>query len=363
MTLSIITVVRNGAATIRDCLESVRRQSVAAEHIVVDGQSADCTVEIVRDCARPGLGVISEPDEGIYDAMSKGIARTRGDVIGILNADDFYASGDVLRKVAALFEDAAVDSCYGDLLYVKSQVDQERGASPPPGSLAAERWRYEFQGVPNISAPSERVSESRAGFQPAPLPRNAAVRLQPQPIAEARPHLLLRDQQPEGCVPAAVCLAGGPRGSDAEEVLAGRFTGVFNLQEVNGAFALPGERVVRHWKAGHMTERSFHWGWMPPHPTFFARRAAYERAGPFRLDLGTAADYEMMLRLLVKERITVRYLAEVLVKMRAGGVSNCSLTNRLHAHRNDRRAWDVNGLRPYPWTLWLKPLRKVLQWV
>jgi glycosyltransferase len=101
---------------------------------------------------------------------------------------------------------------------------------------------------------------------------------------------------------------------------------------------------------------------MPPHPTFFVRRSVYERLGLFRLDLGTAADYELMLRFLVKYRITTRYIPQVLVKMRVGGASNASLRNRLAAHRNDRKAWTVNGLRPYPWTLWLKPLRKIGQW-
>ena len=85
--------------------------------------------------------------------------------------------------------------------------------------------------------------------------------------------------------------------------------------------------------------------------------------GNFRSDLGTAADYELMLRFLVKYRIATFYIPEVLVKMRSGGVSNASLRNRLLANRNDRKAWAVNGLRPYPWTLYLKPLRKLTQWV
>ena len=112
-----------------------------------------------------------------------------------------------------------------------------------------------------------------------------------------------------------------------------------------------------------MSARAFHWGWMPPHPTFFVRRTVYQQHGQFRLDLGTSADYELMLRLLVKHRITTRYLPQVLVKMLVGGVSNASMRNRLRANRNDRRAWSVNGLRPYPWTLWLKPMRKLGQWL
>jgi glycosyltransferase len=69
-----------------------------------------------------------------------------------------------------------------------------------------------------------------------------------------------------------------------------------------------------------------------------------------------------MLRFLVRYKITSAYLSEVIIKMRAGGMSNASLKNRLRANRMDRLAWKVNGLRPYPWTLWMKPLRKIPQY-
>jgi glycosyltransferase len=101
---------------------------------------------------------------------------------------------------------------------------------------------------------------------------------------------------------------------------------------------------------------------MLPHPTFFVRRSVYEKYGLFNLSLGSAADYELMLRFLLKHRVTTMYIPEVLVKMRSGGVSNASLKNRIRANRMDRVAWDVNGLRPYPWTLICKPLRKVHQY-
>jgi glycosyltransferase len=121
--------------------------------------------------------------------------------------------------------------------------------------------------------------------------------------------------------------------------------------------------VTRYWKSGPFSPDRFFWGWMPPHPTFFVRRLVYERFGLFNLDQGSAADYELMLRLLLKERITAAYIPEVLVRMRVGGASNASIRNRLKANRMDRRAWEVNGLKPYPWTIMMKPLRKVLQYV
>jgi glycosyltransferase len=121
-------------------------------------------------------------------------------------------------------------------------------------------------------------------------------------------------------------------------------------------------KVVRRWRAGGYSPRNFYNGWMPPHPTFFVRRECYEKYGLYRLDLGTAADYELMLRFMLVHNIRVKYIPRVLVKMRVGGASNASLRGRLRANRMDRKAWAVNGLRPYPWTLVAKPLRKIGQW-
>jgi len=123
------------------------------------------------------------------------------------------------------------------------------------------------------------------------------------------------------------------------------------------------ERVVRRWRSGAGTPAKFYRGWMPPHPTFFVRRSVYGRCGAFNTELGTAADYELMLRFLLKHGIRAAYIPEVLVRMRSGGVSNSSLGRRLRAHRMDRLAWEVNGLKPYPWTLPLKPLRKLGQFL
>ena len=102
---------------------------------------------------------------------------------------------------------------------------------------------------------------------------------------------------------------------------------------------------------------------MPPHPTFFVRRSVYERYGFFNLALGSAADYEIMLRFLLKHQVKVAYIPEVLVHMRTGGISNMSIRNRLKATQMDRMAWKVNELKPHIWTLWAKPLRKLKQWV
>jgi glycosyltransferase len=246
-TVSIITVVLNSSKTIADCLTSVRKQqNVHIEHIVVDGGSQDGTLEVVASHNHVAQ-VIHGPDKGIYDAMNKGIAAARGDIIGFLNADDFYSDGNVVAAVTAAISGRGNDTCYGDLQYI----------------------------------------------------------------------------------------------ADNEE-----------------------PRVVRYWKAGrYRGPRQFYNGWMPPHPTFFAAKEVYERYGGYDLSLGTAADYELMLRMLVKHRVSAEYIPRVLVTMRTGGVSNATIGNRMAAHGMDRRAWQVNGLRPYPWTLMMKPLRKAGQWL
>jgi len=240
--VSIITAAFNNKSHIRDCITSIFAQSYPdVEHIIVDGGSTDGTLDVIKAHDKKIAKWISEPDQGIYDAMNKGISLASGEVIGILNADDFYANSHVVSNVASVFHDDCICSCYGDLEYID--------------------------------------------------PENTS-------------------------------------------------------------------RVVRYWHSGHFQVKSFYWGWMPPHPTFFVRRDVYEKYGLYNLTLGSAADYELMLRFLLKYRITTAYIPEVLVKMRQGGTSNASLRNRLRANLMDRMAWNINGIKPYPWTLYLKPLRK-----
>lgn len=123
------------------------------------------------------------------------------------------------------------------------------------------------------------------------------------------------------------------------------------------------DRVVRYWQSKEYNYRKFYSGWMPPHPTFFVRKTACDRFGLFNPALGSAADYELMLRFLVRQRLKTVYLPEVLVKIRIGGISNSTVTDRLRANEMDRMAWSVHGFHPYPWTLTLKPLRKIGQWI
>ncbi|MDF2187079.1 glycosyltransferase family 2 protein [Paraflavitalea sp. CAU 1676] len=246
MTISIITATYNSAETVRDTLTSVARQDhPSIEHIIIDGVSKDGTLDIVKDFPHVAR-IVCEKDRGIYDAMNKGLKVATGDVVGILNSDDFYNNDQVLSRVMAAFEDPAIDVVYGDLQYVRK----------------------------------------------------------------------------------------------------------------NDVYV-----VTRHWKSGRYKRKYFYYGWMPPHPTFFVRRRIYEQVGVFNTDLRSAADYEMMLRILVRHDAKAGYIPEVLVKMRAGGMSNASLKNRLRANREDRMAWALNDLKPFFFTTWLKPVRKIFQFI
>ena len=107
MKISVITATYNSGATVRDTMESVLRQTYGdVEYIVIDGSSTDGTMDIVKEYEPRFQGRmkwISEPDKGIYDAMNKGIAMATGDVVGLLNSDDFYTSDRVLERVAGRY--------------------------------------------------------------------------------------------------------------------------------------------------------------------------------------------------------------------------------------------------------------------
>lgn len=244
--VTIITVVLDNMAFIRDAIESVVSQdNVTVQYIVIDGGSNDGSLEVIKSFGDKISIVVSEPDEGMYDAMNKGLALATGDVIGFLNADDFYANANVLAQVSQAFKNTGCEVLYADLDYV-SRTNKEQ--------------------------------------------------------------------------------------------------------------------VVRKWRSGAFNRPSFKLGWMPPHPTFFAKKEIYERLGGYNNQLQTAADYELMLRFCYFNQTKVSYLPQVIVKMRLGGQSNRSFKNRLKANLQDRNAWVING-QPAPWyTLLLKPLSKIKQY-
>ena len=119
MKVTIITVCYNSVAHIEDAINSVLEQDYAdIEHIVIDGNSRDGTQRILEKYNDKLAHWTSEPDHGIYDAMNKGIKKATGDVIGILNSDDFYFDNQVISKVVKAFSDQSTEAVFGDLIFV-----------------------------------------------------------------------------------------------------------------------------------------------------------------------------------------------------------------------------------------------------
>ncbi|MCK5782401.1 MAG: glycosyltransferase [Flavobacteriales bacterium] len=246
MRVSIITSSYNSSETIADTIYSVNSQThQEIEHVFIDGKSSDHSVEIINNTSTREKVVISEKDKGIYDAMNKGLSQVSGELIAILNSDDFYNGEDVVSDVVTLFKESGADAVYADLDYVTEDTT----------------------------------------------------------------------------------------------------------------------KIVRKWRSGYYEHGMFKWGWMPPHPTLFVKKEVYEKYGNFNLDLKSAADYEIMLRFIHKNEIKLAYLPRVTVKMRVGGLSNSSLKHRLFANMEDRKAWTINNLKPNLFTLYLKPLRKIFQYI
>lgn len=245
--VSVITVTYNSADTIEECIRSVALQThPAIEHIIVDGLSTDGTLAKVENLRGSVSHLVSEPDQGIYDAMNKGLALASGDIICYLNSDDFYADKEVISNVVHLLEAHHVDSVYADIDY----VDRKR-----PG------------------------------------------------------------------------------------------------------------HIIRKWRSGEYHRENFYNGWMPPHPAFFVKSGIYKKFGGYRVEQDIAADYELMLRFLFRHNVSCAYLPKVVVKMRTGGVSNGSFLSLVRQNIQNRRAWKINNLRPRWYTLILKPLSKIRQYI
>ncbi|CAM4183830.1 glycosyltransferase [Cytophagaceae bacterium 50C-KIRBA] len=241
--VSIITVCYQSAATLRQTIESVLAQDYPnLEYWVIDGGSKDDSLSILKDY-EGRIYYISEKDQGIYDAMNKGLARVSGDIIGMIGSDDFYPANDIISSVVTRFQEKGTDTVYGDIQFV-------------------------------------------------------------DPISGA---------------------------------------------------------LVRFWSAGEYQRNNWLWGWMPPHLSFYAKKSVYDEIGPFRTDFTCAGDYDWMLRALYKAKKTAAYLPKTLMTMRNGGTSTASWKHRLVANREDRQAWKDNGLQPYFFTLFLKPVRKIFQ--
>lgn len=126
MKISVVTAVWNREDTIAQAIQSVVQQDYpSVEYVIQDGGSTDSTLDIIRQTA-PGASLVSERDQGIYDAINRGIQRCTGDVIGLMHSDDFFAHNSVLTRVSETFANSQVDGVYADLDYVSPGNPSER---------------------------------------------------------------------------------------------------------------------------------------------------------------------------------------------------------------------------------------------
>ncbi len=248
MKVSIITATYNSAATLKDTIESILCQTYTnIDYIIIDGGSIDGTIDIIKEYEPKFSGKmkwISEHDRGIYDAMNKGIDMSSGDVVGILNSDDYFTSKDVLSKMVDAFDDQSLDAVFGDVHFIKN-------------------------GNPN--------------------------------------------------------------------------------------------KVARYYSSRYFTPFWLRFGFMPAHPSFYARKRVFDMAGGYSLDYKIGSDFEMMVRLFRKYHIHYKYLQMDFVTMRMGGASTSGTSSHHTLLLEDTRACRENGIYTHPLLICMKYLYKVFE--
>lgn len=165
MKISIITVCYNSEETLRDTIESVLSQSYGdIEYIIVDGNSRDSTMSIVKEYEGKIAHVLSEPDKGIYDAMNKGIKLATGDFVGILNSDDIFATPDSVQLIVDhLSNNPACEAVYGDLVFVERDDTSKVVRKYSSERFAAWKVRFGFM-VPHPTFYTRRSNFEKFGL-------------------------------------------------------------------------------------------------------------------------------------------------------------------------------------------------------
>ena len=338
MKISIITVTKNNKTGLIRAIECVRSQTYKnIEHIIVDGGSTDGTVEILRSAQNDSksnvilngmkdlhstmdsslaaqndfknsslltnhysLISMSEADSGIYDAINKGIKLATGDVIGLLHSDDLYADVNVISRYAEVFE-RPFDFAQGN----RKEIDAVYS------DLVYVKKVNSGQRIVNGKKTNH---DSQLTNDYSSLTTNYSI------IRYWKTHKAVSSKQS-------------------------------SVKSEN----------IDHYSP--ITDHLLLNGWMPPHPTLFIRKEIYVKFGSYRTDMKIASDYDMILRLLYKHKITSYYLPVTTYLMTIGGASNKSPGNIIQKSKEDFRAMKLNGI-PFPlFTLLIKNLRKLPQFL
>ena len=147
MRVTVVTVAYNAAPTISDTVRSVAAQrGVDVEHLIIDGGSTDGTLPLLAGLGAPNLRVISDPDHGLYDAMNKGLKLAQGDVVGFLNADDFFCRIDALQLIAASISASGCDAVSASIAIVDTHNADKIVRSY--GSMGFRPWMFHFAHMP-----------------------------------------------------------------------------------------------------------------------------------------------------------------------------------------------------------------------
>ena len=245
MKISIITVTYNSEKTINDTLNSLINQTYNdIEFILIDGNSTDNTINIVNNFSTKIFNkVLIEPDNGMYDALNKGIKLATGEIIGILNSDDVFSENTIISKIAKQFnDDPNLDSIFGDVAFIKNN------------------------------------------------------------------------------------------------------------------------KTIRYISSKKWTINSFYFGNMPPHPSFYCKKALFEKHGYYKTNYKIAGDFELLLRFILVKKIRFKYLPFKMVNMKTGGLSTNGLESKFKINKEILLSFKENGLNTNYLFLYFRYFKKVFQY-
>jgi glycosyltransferase involved in cell wall biosynthesis len=243
--ISIITVCYNGGKTIEKTIQSVLSQTYEnIEYIIIDGMSKDNTLEIINRYRHKISTLVSEKDNGMYDALNKGVKLATGDIVGILNADDVFASNNILFDIGNFFKNSDVDAVIADVAFIN-------------------KWG----------------------------------------------------------------------------------------------------KIIRSYSSRYWNPGKFVWGFMPPHPSFYCKRELFSTLGYYRSDFQIAADYELLIRFINKNKIKYTYLPLLMVLMNTGGKSTNGIKSNIVINKEIKYACELNGLNTNYFKLYSKYFIKIFEFL